>query len=67
MSYRVRIVPIPTVIDDSDAPVVTARVLEIIFPGDTIETAAGRINIIVGAGTAKIMVAGKILRSVPLC
>lgn len=67
MMYRVRIAPVPIVIDDSDAPVVGARVLEIIFPGDTIETAAGRINIIVGAGTAKIMVAGKILRSIPLC
>ncbi|UAJ12763.1 hypothetical protein [Polymorphobacter megasporae] len=67
MTYRVRIAPVPTVIDDNEAPVVGARVLEIIFPGDTIDTAAGRINIIVGAGTAKIMVAGKILRSIPLC
>lgn len=67
MTYRVRIAPTPTVIDDNDTPVIGARVLEIIFPGDTIDTAAGRINIIVGAGTAKIMLAGKILRSIPLC
>jgi len=67
VTYRVRIAPIPIVISASDTPVVGARVLEIIFPGDTIETAAGRINVIVGAGTAKIMVAGKILRSIPLC
>lgn len=67
MTYRVRIAPIPIAISASDTPVVGARVLEIIFPGDTIETAAGRINVIVGAGTAKIMVAGKILRSIPLC
>ncbi len=67
MSYRVRIVPSPTIIDDDDAPVIGARVLEIIFPGDTVDTGSGRLNIIVGAGTAKIMVAGKILRSILLC
>lgn len=67
MTYRVRIVPSPTVVDSDDAPVAGAQVLEIIFPGDTIEMAIGRVNIIAGAGTAKIMVAGKILRNIPLC
>jgi len=67
MIYRVRIAPVPTVIDDNNMPVADARVLEIIFPSDTVDTATGRINIIVGAGTAKVLVAGKVLRSIPLC
>jgi len=67
MSYRVRIAPLPTVVDNSDVPVGNARVLEIIFPGDTINTAVGRVNVIVGAGTAKIMVDGETIRGVALC
>lgn len=67
MTYRVRINPNPIVVDDDGAPVVGARVLEIVFPSDTVETIVGRVNVIVGAGRAKIMVGGRTLRSIPLC
>ncbi len=67
MFYRVRIVPSPTVIDADGKPVADARVLEIVFPGDSIDTPTGRVNFIVGAGVAKISVAGETIRGVPLC
>lgn len=67
MFYRVRIVPVPTVIDADGEPVADTRVLEIIFPGDSIDTPTGRVNFIVGAGVAKISVAGETIRGVPLC
>lgn len=41
--------------------------LEIIFPGETIDTTAGPVSVIVGAGVAKINVAGETIRGVPLC
>lgn len=67
MLYRVRIAPAPTVVDSRGDPVVDTRVLEITFPGDSIDTPAGRVNFIVGAGVAKISVAGETIRGVPLC
>jgi hypothetical protein len=67
MLYRVRIAPALTVIDAQGEPVADTRVLEITFPGDCIDTPAGRVNFIVGAGVAKISVAGETIRGVPLC
>ena len=65
--YRVRIAPVPTVIDAEGLPVDQAQVLEISFPGETIDTPIGRANVIVGAGVAKIMVGDATIRGVPLC
>ena len=67
MNYRVRIVPSPTVVDADGNAVANAHVLEISFPGDSVETRIGRTNVITGAGVAKIMVAGETIRGVSLC
>jgi hypothetical protein len=65
--YRVKLVPSPIVIDADGLPVANSHVVEIVFPGDTIETALGKVNTIVGPGTAKIIVGETTLRGVPLC
>jgi hypothetical protein len=67
MIYRVQLVPQPIVIDADGLPVANSHVVEITFPGDTIETAMGRVNTIVGAGVAKILVGDVTVRGVPLC
>jgi len=67
MSYRVQLVPRPIVIDADGLPVPNSHVVEIAFPGDAIETALGRVNTIVGPGTAKILVSDATIRGVPLC
>ncbi|MEG3174042.1 hypothetical protein U1708_17675 [Sphingomonas sp. ZB1N12] len=67
MIYRVQLVPQPIVIDADGLPVANSHVVEITFPGDTIETALGRVNTIVGAGVAKILVGDATVRGVPLC
>jgi hypothetical protein len=67
MIYRVQLVPQPIVIDADGLPVPNSYVVEITFPGDTIETAMGRVNTIVGAGVAKIIVGDSTVRGVPLC
>lgn len=67
MNYRVRIVPAPTVVDLDGNAVAAAHVLEISFPGERIDTRAGRANVVTGPGVAKIMVAGETIRGVPLC
>jgi hypothetical protein len=67
MIYRVQLVPQPIVIDADGLPVVNSHVVEITFPGDAIETTLGRVNTIVGAGTAKILVGDITVRGVPLC
>lgn len=67
MAYRVRIAPLPIVIDANGETVADARVLEIAFPGDFIDMPTGRVNVIVGPGVAKITVAGETVRGVPLC
>jgi hypothetical protein len=67
MSYRVQLVPQPIVIDADGLPVPNSHVVEITFPGDTIETALGSVNTIVGAGVAKIVVGDATVRGVPLC
>jgi hypothetical protein len=66
-SYRVRLTPLPMVIDADDRPVPNSHVVEINFPGDTIETALGKINTIVGPGVAKIIVDDTTFRGVALC
>lgn len=65
--YRVRIAPVPTVIDAGGVPVDDARVLEISFPGESTNTPLGPVNVIVGAGIAKILVDDITIRGVPLC
>ena len=67
MIYRVQLVPQPIVIDADGLPVPNSHVVEITFPGDTIETALGSVNTIVGAGVAKIIVGDATVRGVPLC
>jgi hypothetical protein len=67
MSYRVQITPRLIVINADGLPVEDAQVLEISFPGDTIDTPTGRVTILVGAGVAKIRVAGETIRGVALC
>jgi hypothetical protein len=67
MVYRVQLVPQPIVIDTDGLPVPNSHVVEITFPGDAIETSMGRVNTIVGAGLAKIIVGDATVRGVPLC
>ena len=65
--YRVRLTPLPTVIDADGLTVTGAHVVEIVFPGQLIETQLGPVNTIVGAGVAKIIVGETTIRGVPLC
>jgi hypothetical protein len=65
--YRVQLVPRPIVIDAKGLPVANSHVVEIVFPGDFIETALGKVNTIVGPGAAKIIVGDVTVRGVPLC
>ena len=65
-SYRVKLVPRPMVINANGMPVPNSHVVEITFPGDTIETMLGPVNTIVGAGAAKIIVGEGRIRGVPL-
>jgi hypothetical protein len=67
MIYRVQLVPQPIVIDADGLPVPNSHVVEITFPSDATETTLGRVNTIVGAGIAKIIVGDATVRGVPLC
>lgn len=66
-TYRVRLLPAPTVIDAQGVPVAGSHVVEIVFPADAIDTALGRINTIVGPGIAKIIVEDATHRGIGLC
>jgi len=66
LTYRVQLLPRPIVIDANGLPVPNSHVVEISFPGDTIETMLGRVNTIVGPGVAKIIVGETTIRGVPL-
>lgn len=66
-TYRVQLLPAPMVIDTDGLPVANSHVIEIVFPGDAIETALGKVNTIVGPGTAKIIVDEATHRGVSLC
>jgi hypothetical protein len=65
--YRVQLVPSPIVVDADGLPVANSHVVEIVFPGDMIETTLGKVSTIVGPGTAKIIVGDTTLRGIPLC
>jgi hypothetical protein len=65
--YRVQLVPSPIVVDADGLPVANSHVVEIVFSGDMIETTLGKVNTIVGPGTAKIIVGETTLRGIPLC
>jgi hypothetical protein len=65
-TYRVQLLPFPMVIDADGLPVTHSHVVEITFAGDAIETALGKVNTIVGPGTAKIIVGDMTIRGVPL-
>ncbi len=67
MIFRVRIAPLPVVVDPEGEVVAGTRVLEILFPGDFNDTPTGRVKVIVGPGVAKISVGGETVRGVPLC
>ena len=66
-TYRVQLVPLPAVVDAEGLSVANSHVVEIVFPGDTIETMLGPVNTIVGPGAAKILVGESTIRGVPLC
>lgn len=65
--YRVKLTPLPMVIDADNQPVPNSHVVEINFPGDVIETALGKVNTIVGPGLAKIIVDDTTFRGVAIC
>jgi hypothetical protein len=65
-SYRVQLTPSPIVIDANGLPVANSHVVEIVFPGDSIETPLGRVSTIVGPGTAKIIVGDMTYRGIAL-
>jgi hypothetical protein len=65
-SYRVQLTPSPIVIDADGLPVANSHVVEIIFPGDSIETPLGRVNTIVGPRSTKIIVGDMTYRGIPL-
>jgi hypothetical protein len=67
LTYRVQLLPAPMVIDADGLPVPKSHVVEIVFPGDTIDTALGKVNTIVGPGTAKIIVDEATYRGISLC
>ena len=67
LPYRVQLVPRPIMIDAEGLPVANSHVVEIVFPGDRIETMLGLVNTIVGPGAAKVIVGETRIRGVPLC
>ena len=67
LPYRVQLVPGAIVIDAEGPPVANSHVVEIVFPGDTIETMLGPVNTIVGPGVAKVIVGQTRICGVPLC
>lgn len=67
MTYRVRIAPLPIVIDAEGEAIGDASVLDVTFPSELIDTPTGRASVIVGPGVAKITIAGETIRGVPLC
>ena len=66
-TYRVQLLPNPIVIDADGLPVANSHVLEIVFRGDTMGTPAGKVNTIVGPGSAKIIVDDATHRGIGLC
>ena len=64
--YRVQLIPSPIVIDADGLPVVNSHVVEIVFPGDSMETPLGRVNTIVGPGAAKVIVGDMTYRGIAL-
>lgn len=66
-AFRVQLLPAPMVIDADGLPVANSHVVEIVFPGDTIDTTLGKVNTIVGPGTAKIIVEDATYRGISLC
>ena len=64
--YRVQLHPAPIVIDADGLPVANSHVVEITFPGEPIDTAIGKVNTIVGAGIAKIIVSEITYRGVSI-
>ena len=66
-AYRVQLLPSPIVIDADGLPVADSHVVEIVFAGDATDTPSGRVNTIVGPGTAKIMVGDATHRGIRLC
>ncbi|EIZ77299.1 hypothetical protein WSK_4139 [Novosphingobium sp. Rr 2-17] len=67
MDYRVKLVPQLVILDAEGQPVDNAHVIEIAFPGASIETLHGRVDTISGQGSAKIIVGDTTYRGVPLC
>ena len=66
-SYRVRIAPVPVVIDEQGEPVADAVVVSIRFQRETKDTSAGHVPVVIGAGVARILVGRTTIRGVPLC
>ena len=66
-SYRVRLVPIPVMIDEQGKLVADAFVVSIRFPREMSSTLAGHVPVVIGAGVASILVGRTTVRGVPLC
>ena len=66
-SYRVRIAPVPVVLDERGKPVADAFIVSIHFPRETRGTLAGHVPVVTGAGVARILVGSTTIRGVPLC
>ena len=66
-TYRVRVSPLPAVVDENDQLVSGALVLEIHFPSQKVETGQGSLHMLMGPGMAKVVVGDRTIRGVPLC
>ncbi|MFC3215515.1 MULTISPECIES: hypothetical protein [Sphingomonadales] len=67
MDYRVKLMPRIHVLDATGQLVPDAHVIEIAFPGASIQTPRGRIERITGQGSARITVDDILSEGVPLC
>jgi hypothetical protein len=67
MDYRVKLRPRLHVLDATGQPVPDAHVIEIAFPGASIQTPRGCVERITGQGSARIIVGDILSEGVPLC
>ena len=66
LPYRVQVTPSPIVIGQDGLPIANSYVVEINFLGEPIDTVLGRVNTLIGPGTAKVIVGDTTHRGVSL-